>query len=429
METIVGEKRTKIDEVEKLRLSLLAQESRVVDFIQDKSRWDYKRNVALALHACAKNPTLLLCTAQSIFRALREAASIGLEVSSPLQEAALVPYKQNDGTYACRFQPMYQGMIAVARASGIVLDIMAFIVYEGDVFDIDWGRDDAIHHKPTLDASKRGRPIAAWMKAILKDTPNPHYEMMLSSDIEPIKKRVLARSDGRGPWTTDEMEMWRKTVTRRGWKYLPKTERMAKAYAMDSEIDEDAEVEALTPVEGAVVEAAASAPAPTPVQGVAPVSTPKAESVKGKVRSRKAQAPAQTSVASPVPPPATATAPAPAPSEQDGNSTGALFSEEETSVEGIPEAEQAPPAKAAPQGQKVVHPKVTKLKELAVGIDGLPKGDLLTRAREAARLLSGDEFKYALTATQAEKLEEFETSGEPRIRRFIRECVVAAEGE
>lgn len=42
-----------------------------------------------------KNPLLRTCTKDSLFRALRESASYGLEVSGVLGQAYLIPYNEN----------------------------------------------------------------------------------------------------------------------------------------------------------------------------------------------------------------------------------------------------------------------------------------------------------------------------------------------
>src|SRR5436190_12140398 len=72
-----------------------------------------ERMAMIAFTAMRRTPKLMLCTKESIIGAIMTAAMLGLEPSGPLGHGALIPY----GT-ECQFQPMYQGLLDLARRSG-----------------------------------------------------------------------------------------------------------------------------------------------------------------------------------------------------------------------------------------------------------------------------------------------------------------------
>ena len=65
-------------------------------------------------------------------------------------EAYLIPFKNNKkgGVYECQFIVGYKGLMLLARRSGEVANIDALTVYENDEFDLSYGFDPALIHKP-----------------------------------------------------------------------------------------------------------------------------------------------------------------------------------------------------------------------------------------------------------------------------------------
>lgn len=104
-----------------------------------------------------KAKDLLNCSKESIFRALKEAASYGLELNGTLGQAYLIPYNEK-GIMTAHFQMGYKGIIALARRSNTIKTIAAEPVYENDIFDVQLGVGRTLSHKMNL-MEERGQVV------------------------------------------------------------------------------------------------------------------------------------------------------------------------------------------------------------------------------------------------------------------------------
>ena len=165
-----------------------------------------------AVLCLANNPDLMKCSSVSFLSALRHVAQIGLPFSGPGAQAHLVPFGQ-------RIQVLvdYRGLCSLSRRSGQVVGIWAHAVFEKDIFEVHYGSDEQIIHKPCLDGN-RGKIRAAYACARLRDG-SLQFSVMLVDEIESIHKRSpMANGE---PWRDHYPEMCKKTVIRRLCKYLP----------------------------------------------------------------------------------------------------------------------------------------------------------------------------------------------------------------
>lgn len=231
-----------------------------------------ERMVKIATAAITRQPLLLECTPQSLLQSVMQAAELGLEPGSALGEGYLVPFKNKSGTRLAQFIPGYRGLIALARRSGQIEDIEAHVVYQGDRFVYRKGTNAVLEHEPKLEGEP-GPLMVVYAMGWLRGSTRPHVEVLRKSDIEKIRKRSRAGSDG--PWVTDYDEMARKTAVRRLVKYLPMSVEMAKAFQAedDAELDDDVidatTGEVLTPPSGfkkRVSAAARKAAGPVPME-------------------------------------------------------------------------------------------------------------------------------------------------------------------
>jgi len=168
----------------------------------------------------------------SFMNAISQASHLGLEIGGALGQAYLVPFKGE-----VKMLPGYRGLIALARRSGKITSINAEIVYEHDEFDLKLGLEAHVVHKPKV-RGDRGEPILVYMVAHFKDGGH-HFEWMSIEEVMRIKERssaVIAAKTNKKPtpWDTDRDEMIRKTVIRRGWKYLPMSIEMQHAQIIES---------------------------------------------------------------------------------------------------------------------------------------------------------------------------------------------------
>jgi recombination protein RecT len=183
------------------------------------------RLVKVVLSCTVRKPELLDCTIASICRCVMQAAELGLELGGLLGEAYLVPYGKES---QCIIG--YQGLLKLARQSDQIASTGAHVVYDGDLFEVDYGENRVIH-KPSFKVSHADTSIlAGWAKTVLKDG-SPIIEAMSREDIDRVRCRSKASKNG--PWVTDYAEMARKSVLRRHLKYVPRSAEITAALEHD----------------------------------------------------------------------------------------------------------------------------------------------------------------------------------------------------
>lgn len=197
---------------------------------------DTERFITVALAAVQGQQKLLECTPISIFTAIREAATYGLELG-PLGDASLVPY---DGEATLSVE--YRGYRKLAMRDGTVRVIAADVVYENDAFRIVSGSEQpGIYHEPAL--KERGNIIGAYAWARLA---NGELVYVWMTEAELYKRRDVSRSwrtalkYGRTDsiWHLWPVEMMRKTVIKRLCsEQLPLTPLLREAITRDTDND------------------------------------------------------------------------------------------------------------------------------------------------------------------------------------------------
>lgn len=204
-----------------------AEVARVLPKIVTPSRF-----MRVALTAMLKTPKLADCQIASVTEALLRCAQYGIEPDG--RRAHLIPYGN-----VCTLIIDYKGLAELAIRSGIVANIHADVIRQGDLFEFDcgvvkrhvawWLRNDK--DKP-LEA---GEVIGAFAVCNFKDGTQKADAMPLS-EIQAIQRR--SRSGGSGPWVTDFNEMAKKTVFRRLSKWLPMSAEFRDAVELDNEDDD-----------------------------------------------------------------------------------------------------------------------------------------------------------------------------------------------
>jgi recombination protein RecT len=194
------------------------------------------RLIKLAVMATKRQPALANCSMDSVFMSLLQAAELGLEPSGTLGGAYLIPYKGQ-----CTLQIGYRGLVDLARRSGVLEQVEAHVVYEGDSFECEFGLAPKLRHVPDLSLAGRGeRDGARLVYAVARLKGGAvHTEVMAAPEIERIRVRAMARRKpgSETPWDTDWAEMAKKTVVKRLCKYLPLSPEMVRAF----ELEDDAE--------------------------------------------------------------------------------------------------------------------------------------------------------------------------------------------
>lgn len=186
-----------------------------------------ERVCRIAITDLRSNYKLGCCSPASVLGSLMICSQLGLEVGNALGHAYLVPYKGQ-----CQFILGYKGMIHLALQSGKISTIQAQVVREGDIFTYEYGFSENLKHVPQR-ADNEEKPIIyayAYAKTI---DGHYNYHVMDIEALDKIKSRSPTIYNTSSPWKTDHGEMCCKTVVRRLFKYLPVSQNISKAIALD----------------------------------------------------------------------------------------------------------------------------------------------------------------------------------------------------
>lgn len=175
-----------------------------------------------------RNARLLECTRDSIFAAMMTAAENGLLPDG--RQGALVPFRAKGGRLLAQFIPMWQGLLDLARQSGLIADAYVASVRENDEFEYELGLDRKLKHKPAM--KDRGEIVMVYAVVQLKDGtktfgPGP----MTVEEVEGI--RQVSRAKDSGPWVDWWEQMAWKTVLKRTLKYVPQSPELNQAIETD----------------------------------------------------------------------------------------------------------------------------------------------------------------------------------------------------
>jgi recombination protein RecT len=190
-----------------------------------RGRIDPAALIRWAVLEYSRSEQLRACTPESIYFALIACAQLGLEPSGVRQEAFIVPFKRT-----AIFMPGYRGYIVLARRAAVRL--VPHVVYDEDLFELDYISDKIVTHKPAL--RERGEIIGAYAWARL---PADEYdvEWMDLEELEHVREVANQVRGGKDSPSYKEWpdQMYRKAPIRRISKRLPMGEEMARAVALD----------------------------------------------------------------------------------------------------------------------------------------------------------------------------------------------------
>lgn len=177
--------------------------------------------INLTLIAASRNPDIFKCTAQSIVKALLDAAALGIKPGGLMGRGYLVPRRNNMiDAHELSFDPGWRGLVDIARRSGLIRRLEAHVAYEAEEFEVLRTPFTTIRHVPKGDLKEAdtapGKVRAAYAIAELTDG-STQIEVVWKRDLDKI--RLLGAKNG--PWAKWYEEMSRKTAVRRLCKYLP----------------------------------------------------------------------------------------------------------------------------------------------------------------------------------------------------------------
>lgn len=216
-----------------------------------------KQLVRDAMTVISQNPGLMTCDPRTVLGALMTCSQLGLR-PGVLGQAWVIPFKGRGQLIIG-----YQGLITLAQRSGDIKSITARMVHENDMFDVEYGLDERLNHKPLLRGS-RG-PVIGYYAVIKSTRGGTYWEFMSVEDakLHRDKFAMARKGDGTivGPWRDYFDAMALKTVIIRALKLAPRNTELIQAMTVDDTIRVDVSPEAnidevsvrVTAVDGEVV--------------------------------------------------------------------------------------------------------------------------------------------------------------------------------
>lgn len=192
-----------------------------------------ERLYQLTISAINHEPKLGQCDVKTLLSCVMKCSALGVEPSAVdgLGRAYILPYRNNKrGIMEATFILGYKGMIDLARRSGEIASIASRAVYEGDVFDYEFGLEERCKHVPQAVERTPDKLTHVYMVAKFKDG-GYYLDVMTRGEVEAIRKRSKAGNSG--PWVTDYEAMAKKTVLRRAFPYLPVSVEAQSAASAD----------------------------------------------------------------------------------------------------------------------------------------------------------------------------------------------------
>lgn len=207
---------------ERIEVQVERMSAKLMAVLPSHIPWEtFKRTTLIAFQ---RRPELLKMDRRLVLLCIQEAAEDGLRPDG--KEGVIVPrWSSSLGAMVPTWQPMYAGLLSLARNCGEIAKVAAHIVYQGEPFVELLGAHDELRHErileavdPTLNAARAVYGIA-W----LKDGTVVHRTMP-APRVREIKKMATAKltNPQNSPWNGPfQDEMWVKTALLYLLKWLP----------------------------------------------------------------------------------------------------------------------------------------------------------------------------------------------------------------
>lgn len=172
------------------------------------------RIIQMASTTIARNPNIAKCTPVSLLGSVMQASILGFPPVDALGYCYFVPYGNQ-----VQFQIGYRGMIELARRSGRIKMVYAEVVREGDEFEVEFGLDPKLKHKPMLDPTK---PLTHVYAVCHFTDGGSNFVVLSLKEIERLRLRnPMQKKAVSGAWLTDYEAMAKAKALKQLSKYLP----------------------------------------------------------------------------------------------------------------------------------------------------------------------------------------------------------------
>jgi recombination protein RecT len=197
-----------------------------------------------ALTVARQTPKLAECEPASFIGSLMTCAQLGLRPGvGALGHAYILPFwSGKNRRMEAQFILGYQGMLELAHRSGKIQSISARMVRQKDMFEIEYGLEDKLVHRPTMTGDPG--PVVGYY-AVAKYTTGGHSFIFANrAEIEEHRDKFATakKKDGTifGPWVDHFDGMALKTVVRELFKYMPRSTQIDSAIIADETLRIDA---------------------------------------------------------------------------------------------------------------------------------------------------------------------------------------------
>jgi recombination protein RecT len=176
--------------------------------------------IQVAVNAIAGNPDLEKSTPHSIIQSLLTAAEVGLFPGSAHGYAYLVPYYSNkEKSFVCTYMLGYRGILALCHRSKEILKVEAHTVHQGDEFEISYGLDGKLWHKPEPWGERDMKTLVGAYAIAYMQNGTTIFETLNKGELAALRKR--SKGKGSSPWDTDTLAMCTKSAVRKLARWLP----------------------------------------------------------------------------------------------------------------------------------------------------------------------------------------------------------------
>jgi recombination protein RecT len=218
-----------------------------------------------ALTCLQQTPKLAECTPKSVLGALMTCAQLGLR-PGVLGHAWVLPYWDGKSrTNVATLVVGYKGYVELAFRSAQIGSIVARTVYEKDTFDVEYGLNENLVHKPALTGDP-GKPVAHYAVVRLANGGS-NFWVLTEDQAQAWKDRYAPRNKAGnvvGPWVSDYEAMARKTALLRLAAWIPKSTELAYAMEVDNGVRTNVDPGASLPTVTHHYEQVDPDPEPTP---------------------------------------------------------------------------------------------------------------------------------------------------------------------
>jgi recombination protein RecT len=183
--------------------------------------------IATVANAVRAVPELLRCDQPTLIGAALKAAQLGLEPNDGRNQCWILPYSGK-----AQFQLGYGGVLELLRRAAPGVRVQGRPVYPNDDFDVDYGADQPVKHKPAVvRGMDRGGDASAWYVLIRWPDGSQDVHVLDRAGVE--YHRSFSKQPNGQMWTKSYDAAALKSVVLDMRRWLPQSPSIAAALEAD----------------------------------------------------------------------------------------------------------------------------------------------------------------------------------------------------